>query len=92
MSWLAQEVTTSVSILFFLGLAGAIGYVLPPRWDPGSILCLALMIAALWWLYDGSFHNDPWPLVVTPGGVGIVVGIIVRRMIQFFRAWRARAR
>jgi len=62
----------------FVGLPGIIGYAQPPRWAPWTIAGMAVIVGASWLLYDGSFHNDPWPFVLTPGGVAFAIGALMR--------------
>jgi hypothetical protein len=65
-------------LALFIGLPVLIGYALPPRWAPWLIAGMAVIVAATWQLYDGSFHNDPWPFLVTPAGVALVAGAATR--------------
>ena len=67
-----------LTFALFVGVSMAIGYALPPRWAPWTIASMTAIIAASWLLYDGSFHNDPWPFLITPGGVALAIGALMR--------------
>jgi peptidoglycan/LPS O-acetylase OafA/YrhL len=67
-------------------------YALPKPWLPWSIALVALVAGALWLTYDGSPHNDPWPILITPPAVIFIVAVGIRLCQDVFsRARRRRA-
>ena len=82
--WIASLEAMAVLV----GLPAMVGYVLPPRRAPWAVAGMAAVVGAAWLLYDGSFHNDPWPFVVTPAAAGLIVGILIRLVQNAFRRRR----
>jgi peptidoglycan/LPS O-acetylase OafA/YrhL len=66
----------------FVGLPFLIGYAMPARWLPWTLVVVAAVTAALWLFYAGAPHDDPWPFLVSPGAVGFVCGAAVRLFLR----------
>jgi hypothetical protein len=71
-----------------VGVATALGYAVPPRAGRWLILATIAVIALLWLTYDGAFHQNPFPLLLTPVGLALIVGIAIRLAHAAIRAAR----
>jgi hypothetical protein len=69
-----------------IGISAALGYAIPPRAGPWWILATIAVIALLWLTYDGAFHQNPLPLLLTPVGIALIVGIAIRLAHAAIRA------
>jgi hypothetical protein len=85
-------ISVPFTFCLLLGLPALVGLAVPPRFAWWIALAAALAVAVLWLTYDGAFHNDPWPILLTPAAIGLVFGLAARRAFAAVRrARKARA-